>query len=183
MNKIYSFFTKIILLIPAVGLVLLIRLLKPLVVVRFLALDIGRIGGMYPAEWYLAERNADMHREKYFDIFYCIKTTGSVCNQQWLKMWKRVLFIPPFWILWQMVDRLNKRFPGYQSHRIAINFAHPIYGQEYKGIETTRCVLNNIKPSLSFTPQEEILGQTLLRHLGIPEGRPFVCFHARDSLI
>ena len=34
---------------------------------------------------------------------------------------------------------------------------------------------------LSFTPAEERLGWERLRELGIPEGAPFVCFHARDS--
>jgi len=36
-------------------------------------------------------------------------------------------------------------------------------------------------PPLSFTAEEEQLGQAVLRELGIPEGAPFICFFARDS--
>ncbi len=34
---------------------------------------------------------------------------------------------------------------------------------------------------LSFTPEEERLGQEELLKIGIPDGAPFVCFHARNS--
>jgi putative glycosyltransferase (TIGR04372 family) len=35
-------------------------------------------------------------------------------------------------------------------------------------------------PHLSFTPEEERIGQQKLREFGIPKGAPFICFHARD---
>ncbi len=169
-------------MVPAILCVLLIRLLKPLVVVRLRGIDIGRIGGMYPAEWYLAQREAGMHKEKCFDIFYFITNTGCISNRQWLKMWKRVLRVFPFWAFARMVDRVNKRLPGFGGHVIPINHALPMYGREYKGLECARCVLNYKKPSISFTPQEELLGEALLGSLGIPEGKRFVCFHARDPV-
>ncbi|GAG44511.1 unnamed protein product, partial [marine sediment metagenome] len=36
-------------------------------------------------------------------------------------------------------------------------------------------------PHLSFTSEEEQFGQEEIRKLGIPDGTPFVCFHARDA--
>ncbi len=182
MNKIWLTFTKIVLLIPAIPFVLLIRLLKPFVAVRLRGFDIGRIGAMLFADWYLAECNGGMHKEKVWDIFYFVKTTGCISNRQWLKMYKRVLRVSPFWAFTHMVDKINKRLPGFEGHIIPMNDAVPRHGQEYKGRQTSRCVLNYKKPSISFTPQEEILGQALLRELGIPEGKRFVCFHARDSV-
>jgi putative glycosyltransferase (TIGR04372 family) len=36
-------------------------------------------------------------------------------------------------------------------------------------------------PHLTFTPEEEELGRAALRSLGLPDGAPLVCFHARDA--
>lgn len=37
-------------------------------------------------------------------------------------------------------------------------------------------------PQLSFTPEEHVRGQTILRQLGIPKGARHVCFFAKDRL-
>lgn len=173
--------TKWFLVAIAIPFAIGMRILRPIVTIRLGALDIGRIGALCQADWYLAECSAGMQKEKCFDIFYFIKTTGCISNRQWLKMWKRVLRVSPFGKFTHILDKVNRRLPGFEPHIIPMNDAVPRYGQEYKGLETARCVLNYKKSSIAFTSEEETFGQEALHQLGIPEGKPFVCFHARDS--
>ncbi len=172
---------KWFLVAAAIPFVIGMRVLRPIVVIRLGPLDIGRIGAMCSADWYLAECGGGMYNKKYFDVFYFTKSTGVISNHQWLKMWKRVLRVSPFWKFTHILDKVNRRLPGFGTHIIPRNDAVPRYGQEYKGLETARCVLNYKKSSIAFTSAEETFGQEALLQLGIPEGKPFICFHARDS--
>ena len=42
-------------------------------------------------------------------------------------------------------------------------------------------LLERTQPHLSFTPEEERLGEAALRELGMSNGAPFVCFLSRSS--
>ncbi len=162
--------------------VVLIRLLRPFVVIRLGCLDIGRIGGSYYGDWYLCERNMSKERsKKVFDIFYFISSTGAISNRQWLKMWTRILPVFPFGKLAHAIDMLNQRFSGHRSHVIPMPGVIPRLNEVYQGENTLRAILARAEPFLTFTLEEEKLGQKALRHLGIPEGASFICFHARDS--
>ena len=101
----------------AILLVLLMRLLSPVITVRFASLDIGRIGGLYHADLYLSEKKCGRYQSKYFDIFYFSKSTTHV-NNQWKKMWKREINIFVFSMLAQFAERLNKTLPGYEKYQI-----------------------------------------------------------------
>ena len=181
MNKIYLFFTKVVLLIPAAFLVLLIRLLKPFFVVRLGGLDIGRIGGVIIIDWYLAECYAGKHNKKYYDVFYLTSSTGKISNRAWLKIVGRSCRIFKFFKLGQLVYKINQRLPGAQEHLIPSYDAVPFYNKEYIGRDTAQCVLNHSQPAFKFTAQEESYGQKGLNELGVSKDSLFVCFHARDS--
>ena len=146
---------------------LLVRALRPVVTVRFGMLMSGRIGHFAPnTEIYLCERDAGYHGSRVIDVFSC---GGQVCNQQLKIMWSRSVFMSGFA---RHMDQLNRRIPGYKHHMIPWrdHQDHDIHG-----------LLAQTEPHLSFTAKEEVRGQAALRELGIPEGAPFVCFHARDS--
>ncbi len=146
--------------------VLAVRILRPLVVIRFKQLHSSKIGPFAAnTEVYLCERDAGMHGGRTFDLFY---HQSYVCNQQLKKMWDRTLHVTRFAGL---VDGVNRFLPGGEGHVIVWrrDQDRDIHG-----------LLARTQPHLTFTPEEERRGRELLRQLGIPEGTPFICFHARD---
>lgn len=157
--------------------VAVIRLLSPFVKIRLGRLDIGRIGGMFDADWYLCEKAAGLHKGKYLDLFYLIRSTGSVSNGQWHRMWKRTLPVVPLTKLALETDKLNKRIPGWKAHVVPLLDR----GEWMVGPDTARSIVLSKKPFLFFTPDEEKKGRKGLKDLGIPDGSPFVCIHNRDS--
>lgn len=149
----------------ALPIVLLVRLLRPLVVIRFGPLDTSRIGHLSACtELYLCGRDAGQNNAQTFDIFYPIL---PYCNPHLVKMWKRQLRISRF-AYWP--DWLNRKLPNSKKHIIPYAGARDIDG-----------LLEQTPIHLSFTPEQERLGQEQLRRIGIPKDAPFVCFHARDS--
>ena len=171
----------LLLAIPAIPLVIVLRILRPFVVIRLGRRDSSRIGGIYHVDWYLAEKRAGMHKGKYFDIFYFVSSLGSIGNRQFLKMYKRVLPFSFGGEFAHIVDKVNRCFAGYKPHVIPLHDARPSYHVTYKENETLKCVLDCREPFIAFTPKEEIFGQKALHELGVPERTPFICFHARDS--
>lgn len=151
--------------VPLSPVVLLVRALRPLVLIRFGPLRSERIGHFAGnTEMYLCERDAGMQDPRSFDIFY---HTSPVCNQQLKKMWDRTLHI---WSFAKGLDRINRKLPGGKRHEIPMLSDRDIHGLHAR-----------TQPHLSFTTEEEHLGQVALRELGIPEGDRFVCFCVRDS--
>lgn len=158
-------FGALIALALAVPLVVIVRLLRPFVLVRFGRLHSERIGHFAAnTEVYLCARRGDKHDIDCFDIFYC---GYRVSNQQLRKMWGRRLWI---WPLARATDKLNHFVPGFEKHVVDLS--------QYKDAPGTR---GRTEVQLSFTPVEERRGQVELTKLGIPVAAPFVCFHGRDS--
>ena len=151
---------------PALLVVAAVRALRPLVVVRFGPLQSSRIGHFAAnTEVYLCERDAGMHGRRTLDIFY---HQPSVSNLSLKQMWDRTLHISRFASL---PDRLNRWLPGGQDHVI------PERRSQSRDIHG---LLARTSPHLSFSPEEENRGREALQELGILDGAPFICFHARD---
>jgi len=160
MTKIF----KAIAIVPAILAIIIIRLLKPVVLIRFSPLYSSRIGHFaINTELYLCERDIDDRMQKTVDLFY---HSCFVCNQQLKKMWDRVLHVSP---LIALLDRANKFVPGYKSHIVPISES-----RDYNGL------LRRVKPHLYFFPKEERFGRAQLAKLGMPDGAMFVCFHSRS---
>ena len=146
------------------------------------------------ANLYLSEKVAGEHQGPYLDLFYFVQSINHV-NQQWDKMWRRVLPVFPWAKLARSIDRFSQWFPGYNAHRIVysdpqghltleehINYMasmdSKIYSTHNQYIE---CLLGSSQPNIFFTKVEEERGAKELRQLGIPPDNPFICFHNRDS--
>ena len=168
-NLLWKKITMALSSLPFLPVAILIKLLQPFIVIRIGRLITERIGHLAGnTEVYLCERDAGINvpQKPFVDILYHMPT---VCNEQLKKMWDRSLkYVVPLNLL--MLERLN-RWLSYSKTYLTVmpNHDRDIYG-----------LLGVTKPHLSFTDDEEQLGQEKLQCLGIAEGDSFVCFHARD---
>jgi len=155
---------------PAALVVLLVRALRPLVVIRFGQLRSRRIGHFAgDTELYLCRRDAGIDSRRTFDVFY---HQSSACNHQLKKMWDRTLHISRFA---HPVDWFNRHLPGGEKHMIPMPTGMDIlHGHLARH-------LANTPAHLSFTPEEVRLGRRGIQELGISNGAPFVCIYSRDS--
>ena len=170
-----AFFSKIKRLpsyLLAIPFVIVIRLIRPVLLVRFGKMRSERIGHFaLNTEWYLCERDAGINVPSswYVDIFFY---GPPVSNMQLAKMWKRVLRVWPAWLMTPLYD-VNRMIPGGTAHDVGINAPHN--GPDVHGLQ------GRFLPHLTFSPEEKIRGEAGLRLLGIPPHTPFVCLAVRDS--
>ncbi len=159
-------------LIPAFLLVMLIRLIKPFLLVRWGEMSSPRIGHFAAnTELYLCERDANINvpKQRHLDIFLM---DPLICNLQLEKMWRRVIRVwPLFWLL-PAIRRVNSLFPGAEVHEIGDN------SQSDRDVHN---LLDRFPAHLSFTAEEQVLGNNGLRKMGIPPGALFVCLIVRDA--
>ena len=156
----------------AVPSVLVIRLIRPWLLVRWGGLITGRIGHFIgETEMYLCEQDAGINvpKQRHVDILHM----GSirVCNQQLETMWRRVLRIWPVWILGPF-SLVNRLVPGGAVHEI---------GDNTQVARDVHNLLDRFPPHLEFTSEEETRGKAGMRAMGITPGTPFICLIVRDS--
>lgn len=156
------------LLVLAVPIVLVIRLLRPFIIIRFGQLRSRRVGHFSgDTEIYLCQRDLHIHDRGTYDIFYHQK---PICNYQLKKMLNRILHVCHFTNLVRLVDMLSGLLPGAKLHIIPMPSNRDING-----------LLRKTQTHLWFNPKEERMGLESLLKLGAPESVSFVCFNARDS--
>lgn len=158
-------------LLWAVPLLIIVRLLRPLFVIRMGVLHnqfIGHYSGN--VEIYLCERDSGINWQKrHIDLWF--NQTDIISNEQVKKIWKRQLTILPKVFLFP-VYRLNRLIPFGKFHQIESTY----HDRDVNNLLHTQ-------PShASFTAEEEDMGLQLLRKMGIPEGAPFVCLIVRESI-
>lgn len=150
--------------------VLFVRLIRPLLWIRFGVLTSQRIGHFaFDVEMYLCEREVGLQNKKAWDIF---GYDGFICNGQWKKMCERVLHVSQFS---KYCFRINRLLPGGEAHRIRILANDRHSSRDVHGL------IQRTKQHVTFTEEEERRGLLSLRELGVPVGADFICFHARDS--
>jgi len=156
----------LVLLLPAmVPVALLMRLLRPLLLVRVSPLVSSRIGHFAAdTELYLCQRDAGWHGKRTLDIFY---SPPPVSNRQLNKMWGRVM---PVSFLARPLDMVSRRLPGADRHSVPMPSDKDVHGLLVQG-----------PAHLAFTSKEETQGFSQLRSLGMPSEAPFICFYARDA--
>lgn len=150
--------------------VLLVRLIRPVLWIRFGLLTSQRIGHFVTdAEFYLCEREVGMQNPKAIDIF---GFGEAICNAHLKVMCNRVLHIHNFV---KHLCRVNRFIPGGSKNDIRIVSSESYGSRDVEGL------LQRTKPHLSFTSEEEREGRKALAKMGVPPGAEYVCFHARDS--
>ena len=156
----------------AVPSVLLIRLIRPWLLVRWGGLICSRIGHFGGnTELYLCEQDAGINvpKQRHVDIFYM--RGRIICNKQLATMWKRVLRVWPVWIL-APISLVNRLIPLGAVHEVGTNTNND---------RDVHNLLDRFPPHLEFTSAEEARGEAGLRGMGISPDTPFVCLIVRDS--
>lgn len=160
------------LFVAAIPMVLVMRLIRPLLLVRLGPLISSRIGHFAAnTELYLCERDAGINvpEQRHMDILYA--AYRPICNRQLVAMWARIIRIWPAWIV-DPVFRVNRMIPGGSAHETGMT------AQNDRDIHN---LLDRFPPHLEFTAEEELAGESGLQAMGIPKGAPFVCLIVRDS--
>ena len=163
---------KLPLYILTVPVLLVLRLIRPWLLVRSGGLISTRIGHFAAnTEMYLCEQDADINvpKQRYIDLFFMGR---PICNCQLAKMWKRTLTVWPSSIL-AKIYRVNHIIPGGSIHEIGSNT------QVDRDVHN---LLDKQEPHLFFTKEEEIRGKETLRQMGITPQDKFVYLIVRDSL-
>jgi putative glycosyltransferase (TIGR04372 family) len=156
----------------ALPLLLIMRALRPFVLVRLGWIWGNRIGHFASdTELYLCERDLGM-QPKALDIFFY---GNPPSNAQLDRMFRRKIRIIGLTYLPWTVYKLNALIPGGGKHFVRIKGKELYMSRDQDGL------FARTSPHLEFTPEEKRLGEEALRELGMPEGRQFVCFHTRDS--
>jgi len=184
-------------LVLAVMLISLLRVIKPVVYLRFARLASSSLGLFtLPTEVYLCEVAEELHPKKAIDIFYHYQSSGftehmaknvkpaaTVCNEHLDKMIKRRLRVHD---VARPLDNLVRMLPAIGSDFSVVDVLPSRKGRE-KGNEylsrqeDLRGLLDQHPAHLRFTELEEVEGAKLLEAMGVAVGSPFVCFHARDG--
>lgn len=166
-RKLRKFLVMLIFLPYTLPALLIVRALRPLVLIRLYPMNSERIGNLaFFTEMYMCRHDNEVSRRPIHDIFYY---DMPVANKQLKKMWDRVLHVS---FLARPVDTLNRSLPRGTANIIPPNL---FIGSDPEGL------LPCTQAHLSFNAEEERIGTGKLKLMGVPEGMPFVCFHARDS--
>lgn len=164
----------------AVLIVLVVRLLRPVYLVRFGCVDASRIGPLaLDPHLYLWQKEIGLQPKNAFDLWFLSRPWS---NQQLATMWQGVLR------LWPLVDALywaNEALPGGQENRIMIISWENYPRARCEALESKRDHVASVdvgEPTcIRFSPDEERYGRAELHRIGVPAGAPFVCFHNRDG--
>lgn len=158
-------------LLLAVPVVLVVRLLRPVLVLRAGALKASRIGHFaLNTEVYQCECDAGINTPTglHADFFYLEE---PISNQQLAKMWRRLLRVLPMRLL-APVCRVNRLIPGGAVHEV---------GHNTQADRDVHNLLDKFAPHLTFSPAEEARGEAGMRAIGIALNTPFVCLIVRDG--
>lgn len=149
--------------------ILVIRLIRPWVVVRLAIVESHRFGHfLLEPENYLCRLKEGINTpDKPFIDLLC--HTYPISNRQLQHMWERVLIFMPSWLI-EPLYRTNRFIPGYEFHQIKVH-------RDINGLR----LFERYPPHLVFLPEEDTRGKDGLRAIGIPDTARFVCLNVRDS--
>jgi putative glycosyltransferase (TIGR04372 family) len=176
-NKLNIFFEKI-LLIPIIPIllpvILIVRLIRPLLLVRVGNLESEGIGHFSePIEIYLSEIDCGINcdHKRTIDLWYLHK---YICNKALLAKWKEHLVILPRFFI-KPLHLFNKMVPGGKIHEIpCTRVGHDIFVDVHN-------VLSKTKQHITFSQKEKNDCLKILLDKGFDPNIKYVCVNVRDS--
>ena len=157
-----------------VPIIILIRLLKPAVWIRFGWLQTHKIGHLpLEAEFYLCEREADIQPARAIDFFFDRRRgDGQICNQQAMLMLTRHLRVS-LWV--RFLYLANRMLAGSDVHEVHIR------ARDEYGCRDRDGLFGRFPVQIDFTLAEREQGWQALTRIGVPRDAKFVCIHVRDA--
>ena len=173
---IYKFISIKIIYTPfyliAIFFVIIIRLIKPIILIRIGYLISSRIGHFAGnTELYLCEKDFGINvpNVRYHDIFYF--RYNPISNAFLAKKIKKLIPVYPKIIL-EPILYLNRFLPGFRKFEV---------GQNSQNDRDINNLLDRSKIHLEFTKEEIEYGDNILEILGIPKYSKIICLLVRDS--
>ena len=164
-----------------VGLIVLpiIRLARPLVLVRIGSINTTRLGHMLiDVEMATAELETGVNTShpRTVDIWFPWTSGLPPANTQLLKMWKRSIRIGPAFPL-EGIAHLNGLIPGGTAHKIPYRKGI----RQLSNFNDVHGALRLTKPHLKFSDEERSSCVSVMSKLGIGSEDRVVCFHVRSA--
>lgn len=164
--------------------VFFIRLLRPLILIRYAYIRTTRIGHMsQDIDFYVCARNDNLfsNKKNCIDIFY---TNNQICNKFLLKLIKKKITIFPRFLM-NPIDKTNRFFDilidsedihtiGRYKKNLTSTPKPPWLNRDIYGF------YDKTPPQFNFSKKEYMRGVSLLKDLGIIEGDKYVLIYARD---
>ena len=147
----------------------LIRVLRPIITIRFGNLFVSRLGHLAGnTECYLCEKGAGVNRPKRVIDIWCPQ--GKPANEQLLRMFKRVIRVSEFGT---KLNAFASRWEWWRKHH---TFNDTQWGRDIHNL------MEKYPPHLKFTKAEEERGRRGLAALGMHQDAKWVCIAQRDSM-
>jgi len=161
---------KLLFVFMAIPIVLALRILKPVVWIRFGYILGARIGHfVFDVEYYLCERELGMQPQKAIDFFFyrggkpANTFFPKMCERQvQVRSWAEILFTANHWL------------PGGHDHEVLPAVA-------CTGSRDLKGLFRQIEPQMYFTDEENLQGKAFLKKIGCKKGDKFVCLIVRDA--
>jgi putative glycosyltransferase (TIGR04372 family) len=165
---------KVVLILPfvtiAIPIVLIVRMLKPFVWIRFGCICASRIGHFaFDVEYYLCEQKLGKQPTKTIDLFFyrwekpANSFFAEMCERQMLiNNWAEYLFFANHWL------------PGGHNYEVLPAMMRN-HSRDMEGL------FQDIETQLYFTREENSQGQMFLKKIGFTSNDKFVCIIGRDS--
>ncbi|MDA9785956.1 TIGR04372 family glycosyltransferase [Gammaproteobacteria bacterium] len=151
----------------AIPMTLLMRLIRPLILIKIIELFSERIGHFVPDSIQHSFELSNKDKNE-FHFFWFIEPAA---NKQWAKIVKRNLWVFQFL---NHVDYWNKKIPGGDIHRM----------QSWNAKTASRDIDGNFERnihSFNLTSIENTHAKNWLKSFGWKEGQKFICLQVRDS--
>ena len=166
-------FIRVTLVIVSIPVIFVVRAISPFVLVRVGMITSTRLGHFtLNTELYLLETE-EFKKESTVKVKDFVYFPEPVCNRYLAKKWRgtnKIIVLPSHLIAG--IYRANRLFPGSRKH---------IAGLTKQSDRDISGLLFEYPPNLSFTQEEHEFGKALLRELGVPEDKRFICLNVRDS--
>jgi putative glycosyltransferase (TIGR04372 family) len=170
----------LILLAPALAVVILTRVVRPIVRVRFASLNAARLGHLaLDAEMMLCETQ---HRAKAagfrsFDVWCLWTGVLPIANHYLLGLWRSAIAVLPE-AFGQTILQVNGLLPGTDSHLIPYRkgiagLTNHLQGDPYD-------CFYRFPPHVEMPSRDVERCREELAELGVPRGAKFVCLAVRD---
>lgn len=158
-------------LIMSIPVVLLVRLVRPIVHIRFGRIYAPSFGQtVLVSEVYLSRRKAGFDEPNTVDLFFF---HGDIKNQQLGRMIRRKMFVNPLVQPFYDANLYLSGVGGWKTHLVKSPSCYTERDVEFSFLE--------VPPQLSFLNEELEQVNTELMKYGMKKGDKFVCLYCRDQ--